>query len=68
MLFRSHLWLLVDGTGKHSFFPKRHEVAGFSAIEFGNTPSHWDVPYLFMDGGIDEIRIQNTSVADRLAE
>ena len=65
---RTHLWVMVDGVGRQSFFPTQHSPAGFSAIEFGNTPSHWDVPYLFIDGGIDEIRIQNISVADRLAK
>lgn len=65
---RSYLWVMVDGVGRQSFFPTQHSPDGFSAIEFGNTPSHWDVPYLFMDGGIDEIRIQNISVADRLAK
>ncbi len=64
---REHLWLLVDGVGKEIFFPKHHATSGFSVIEFGNTPSHWDVPYLPMDGAIDEVRIQKISVAERLA-
>jgi len=65
---REYLWLMVDGVGRQSFFPKAHDSAGFSSIELCNTPSDWDVPFLPVDGAIDELRIQNISVADRLAE
>lgn len=63
---RQYLWLLVGGRGMQSFFPRTVEPGGFARIEFGNTPSDWDVPYLPMDGAIDAIRISNVSVADRL--
>jgi len=65
---REHIWMMVDGRGKEHFFPKAHEATGFSTITLGNTPPEWDVPFLFMDGGIDEVRIQNVSVVDRLAQ
>lgn len=65
---RQYLWLLVDGKGVRGFFPRSFEPGAFSRIEIGNTPSDWDVPYLPLDGAIDELRITNTSVADRIAE
>ena len=58
----------MDGVGKESFFPETHRATGFTTIELANTPSEWDVPFLPMDGGIDELRIRNISVADRLAQ
>jgi hypothetical protein len=65
---RQHIWLMVDGTGMHSFFPRSFEPGSFSRIELCNTPSDWDVPYLAMDGAIDAIRISNVSVETRLAQ
>lgn len=65
---RQHIWFLVDGRGMERFFPRTFEPAGFARIEFGNTPSAWDVPYQPMDGAIDAIRISNISVAERLAQ
>ena len=65
---REHIWLLVDGVGRHLFFEKTHTATGFSRIELCNTPAEWDVPLLPMDGAIDDVRIQNVSVAGRLAK
>ncbi len=65
---RQYLWLLVDGKGVRGFFPRAFAPGAFSRIEIGNTPSDWDVPFLPLDGAIDELRITNTSVADRIAE
>ncbi len=65
---RQYLWLLLDGAGMQVFFEPCFEAGGFSRIEIGNTPSGWDVPYLCIDGAIDELRISNVSVAERLAE
>jgi hypothetical protein len=65
---RQYLWLMVDGRGVQLFFDRRFDAsAKFSKIEIGNTPSGWDVPYLHIDGAIDELKISNVSVADRLA-
>ncbi len=65
---RDTLWLLVDGVGTQLFFPHKFVARGFARIDFGNTPPDWDVPFLPMDGAIDELRISNVSVAGRLAE
>ncbi|NLO05966.1 MAG: LamG domain-containing protein [candidate division WS1 bacterium] len=63
---RQYLWLMIDGVGMESFFPRSFEPTPFARIDLANTPANWDIPYLPMDGAIDEIRISNTSVADRL--
>jgi len=63
---RQYLWVMLDGTGVQKFFPRTFEPADFARIEFGNTPSDWEVPHLPMDGAIDAIRISNVSVAERL--
>ncbi len=65
---RQYLWVMVDGVGMESFFPRAFEPGAFSRIEFANTPSDWEIPYLPMDGAIDAIRIRDVSVAGRLAE
>jgi len=64
---KQYLWLLLDGSGVQSFFEPCFQPAGFSKIEIGNTPSGWEVPFLPIDGAIDELKISNVSVADRLA-
>ena len=65
---RKCFWLLVDGKGNQlttrEGFPRNRSTRA----EFGNTPSNSDLPFLPMDGGIDEIRITATSVANRLAK
>ncbi|MFO8081562.1 MAG: hypothetical protein R6V07_14835 [Armatimonadota bacterium] len=65
---RQYMWLMIDGAGMQSFFPRTFEPDGFSRIELCNTPSDWDIPYLPMDGAIDAIRISNVSVQARLAD
>jgi hypothetical protein len=65
---RQYVWVMVDGQGMQKFFPDSFGPADFARIEFGNTPSDWDLPYLPLDGAIDAIRISNVSVRDRLAE
>ncbi|MFW6155931.1 MAG: hypothetical protein ACOC7J_01320 [Armatimonadota bacterium] len=65
---RQFVWVMVDGRGTEMFFPRTFEPTGFARVEFGNTPSEWDIPHLPMDGAIDAIRISNVSVADRLAQ
>jgi hypothetical protein len=63
---KQYLWLLFDGVGLGSFFPRSFTNVAFSSIEFGNTPSGSGLPWLFMDGALDEVRISSTPVADRL--
>ncbi len=65
---RHYLWLLFDGAGVQLFFEPCFEASSFSEIEVANTPSGWEVPFLPIDGAIDELRISNVSVADRLAD
>lgn len=63
---KQYLWLLFDGVGLGSFFPRTFGNATFSSVEFGNTPSGSELPWLFMDGALDEVRISSTPVSDRL--
>ncbi|MHB8997488.1 MAG: LamG-like jellyroll fold domain-containing protein [Armatimonadota bacterium] len=63
---KQYLWLLFDGVGLGSFFPRTFSSSAFSSIEFGNTPSGSELPWLFMDGALDEVRISSTPVTDRL--
>ncbi len=65
---KQYLWLLVDGSGVQLFFPPCFDAVGFSNIEIGNTPSAWDVPFLPIDGAIDELTISDVSVRERLAD
>ncbi len=63
------VWLLLNGEGHEMTVPAGTFTPGsFASIEFGNRPSGWATPYIPMDGGIDEVRIQNVSVAERLAQ
>lgn len=61
------LWLLFDGAGAGHFFPRQFAAPAFSGVQFGNTPAGDDLPWLFMDGALDEVRISNVSVSERLA-
>lgn len=63
---KQYLWLLFDGVGLGSFFSRTFSKSAFSSVEFGNTPSGSDLPWLFMDGALDEVRISSTPVTDRL--
>jgi hypothetical protein len=65
---RQRLWLLLDGVGQQVFFEPIFEPTAFARIEIGNTPLSSDLPFLFLDGAIDELQISKVSVADRLAE
>lgn len=63
------VWLLLNGEGHEMTVPAGTFTPGsFASIEFGNKPSGWDTPHIPMDGGIDEIRVTNVSVAERLAQ
>ena len=64
---RQRLWLLLDGVGQQVFFEPTYEPTGFGRIEIGNTPLASDLPYLFLDGAIDELHISKVSVAGRLS-
>lgn len=64
---RQYLWLLVDGKGFRSFFPKAFEAPRFTSLQFGNMPSSDNIPLLPMDGGLDEIRVSPEPVSARLA-
>ena len=63
---RQTIWLLMDGTGVQRYFPRTFTPAMLDQIEFCNTPLGDAVPYLPMDGAIDEVRFQRVSVAGRL--
>ncbi|MEN6544699.1 MAG: hypothetical protein ABFE07_01505 [Armatimonadia bacterium] len=62
------VWLLFDGVGLCSQFPKTFSVPAFCTLQFCNTPAGWDVPLLPMDGGIDELVISRQSVSARLSK
>jgi len=65
---RQYLWLMVDGAGKQVEFNPKFTPGPFKRVEIGNSPLSSDLPYLFLDGAIDEVRISGASVADRLAK
>jgi len=63
---RQHLWLLVDGVGKHLEFTPMFAPTSFKQVELGNTPLSSDLPYLFLDGALDELHISKRCVRERL--
>lgn len=65
---RQRLWLLLDGVGQQVFFEPLYAATNFQRIEIGNTPLSSDLPFLFLDGAIDELHISSESVAGRLAD
>lgn len=65
---RQRIWLLFDGVGLCSQFPKAFGMPAFGTLQFGNTPVGWDVPLLPVDGGMDEVVISRQSVAARLSK
>jgi hypothetical protein len=54
--------------GQQVFFEPLCEPTDFRRIEIGNTPLSSDLPFLFLDGAIDELHVSKVSVADRLAQ
>ena len=64
---RQRLWLLVDGDGKQVEFQRKLAPGAFRQLEIGNSPEFSGLPYLFLDGAIDELRVSQGSVAGRLA-
>jgi len=65
---RQRIWLLFDGVGLCSQFPKTFSMSAFSTLQFCNTPAGWDVPLLPVDGGLDEVLIGRQNVAARLSK
>lgn len=61
-----YLWLLFDGVGRCSYFPRSLPLAGFKSLGLGNSPPDQDLPYLPMDGGLDELRVSAEAVKGRL--
>ncbi|NSW56673.1 MAG: hypothetical protein HPY44_11700 [Armatimonadetes bacterium] len=64
---RQRLWLLVDGDGKQVEFRRKLAPGAFRQLEIGNSPESSGLPYLFLDGAIDEVRVSKESVAGKLA-
>jgi hypothetical protein len=64
---RQTLWLMLDGVGQQLFFPKTFDTPTFSSLQFGNRPADGDMPYLPMDGGLDQIAVSRVPVTPRLA-
>lgn len=64
---RQRLWLLVNGEGKLVEFRRKLEPGTFQQLELGNSPAESGLPYLFLDGAIDDLRVSARSVAGRLA-
>jgi hypothetical protein len=60
------LWLLVDGQGRSLRFDTPVPVAPLASLHLGNSPPGTEMPYLPVDGVLDEIVVRNTSVAGRL--
>jgi len=62
------MWLLIDGEGRHAVWGRDSEPRGFAPLryyQFGGVGyTWWDYPVL--QGAIDEIRIQDQAVVERL--
>lgn len=65
---RQHVWFLLNGRGYHRFFPKTFSPGTVKRIEFCNTPSCDQLPFLPMDGAIDEVCVRRESVVCRLVQ
>lgn len=65
---RQFLWLLFDGVGVCSHFPRSFTSAAFESLQFCNTPAGQDMPMLPTDGGIDEVHVTSASISGRLAK
>lgn len=63
---RQSLWLLLDGAGGSVTFPRAFAPPVWSSLQFGNTPAGEDIPFLPMDGGIDDLRVSSDPVTARL--
>lgn len=63
---RQYLWLLLDGAGLASYFPRCLPAPAFRSLQFGNTPAGSGRPWLFMDGALDELLVSTSPVSDRL--
>lgn len=65
---RQYIWLLVDGQGMQAFFPRVFSPLEFRFLQFGNTPSMDNIPFLPLDGSLDEILISRTAITEWLAQ
>ncbi len=61
-----YLWLLLDGVGKQVHFTPWITGAPFRRIEIGNAPLSGGLPYLQLDGTVDEVLVSRRSVKSRL--
>lgn len=62
------LWLLVDGKGRQLRFPKCFAECRFQRLAFGNSPPGGALPFLPMDGALDQIVVSREPVQRRLAQ
>ncbi len=65
---RQYIWLLLDGQGMQAFFPRAFPPLEFRFLQFGNTPSMDNIPFLPLDGSLDEIIISCTAITEWLAQ
>jgi hypothetical protein len=61
------LWLLVDGKGRHLHTDRSFPPCAFRNLGFGNSPPGAGLPFLPMDGALDQITVRAEPVRDRLA-
>lgn len=63
---RQYLWAMVDGQGQQVEFRRKLEPGAFKRIEIGNSPLAGGLPFLPIDGAIDDVCVSTSSVARRL--
>lgn len=62
------LWLLVDGKGRQLQFQKGFAECRFQRLVFGNSPPGDALPFLPMDGALDQIMVSREPVRRRLGQ
>jgi hypothetical protein len=64
---RQRVWLLLNGEGEElSLPPGSFNPGAFASLRFGNRSDKWNIPYLPMNGKIDQIRVYGESIADHV--
>lgn len=61
-----YVWFLLDGVGTQVHFTPQFAPTQFGRIEIGNAPMESGLPYLPIDGAVDDVVVSSKSVRTRL--
>jgi len=61
-----YIWFLLDGVGTQVHFTPQFAPTQFGRIEIGNAPLGSGLPYLPIDGAVDDVVVSGKSVRTRL--